>query len=149
MVRMGRGLRSFLELRVTFRAHLVRFITKLQGCAIGGFIVRVRVVACAATDSRFLKTLRALEGFDDECGLAEAAVLVKPFARKLAEGNHQIADKKRVGDGIIQLAMRTGRANGGLHVTLRADRHEIAIIDFFEINGRIERTFLVLLARVH
>ena|ERR1700745_986279 len=97
MMRMRSGLRFFLKLRVTSNAHLVRIIAKLKGCSIRSFIVRVRVVACAATHRRFLKAFRALESFDDECGLAEAAVFVEAFARKFTEGHHWIAQEECAG----------------------------------------------------
>src|ERR1700756_1934232 len=123
---MGGGLRFFLKPRVASGTHLVRILAKLQGGAIGSFIVRVRVVACTATRRGFLETLRALESLDDKCGLAEAAVLVEPFARKFAEGNHRVAQEECAGGGIVQFAVRPGCANRRLHVALSADGHEIA-----------------------
>ena len=149
MVGMRGRLRLILKLGMASGAHLVRILTKLQGSSIRGFVVRVRIVASAATHRSLLEAFRTLEGLDDECGLAEAAVLIKAFARKFSEGNHRIADKKRAAGGIIQLAVRTGGANRGLHMTLRADCHKIAIADFFKLDGGIERPFLVLFARVH
>ena len=80
MTRMCSALRLILELRMASGAHLVWIVAKLQGSSIGGFVVRVRIVARAATHRRLLKTLRTLEGLDDECGLAKPSVFVKTLA---------------------------------------------------------------------
>src|SRR5579862_2029689 len=104
---MRGGLRLVLELRVASCAHLVWIVAKLQGGAIGSFIVRMRIVARTTTHRGLLKTFRAFECLDDESGLAEAAVLVEAFARKFAEGNHRITQKKGAGGGVVQLAVGT------------------------------------------
>ena len=76
------------------RAHEIRLVAKLQSGGIGTGVVTVRVMTSSAADLSFLKTLRAFEGFDHECGLAETAVLVKALAGKLAEGKvHMIGEK--------------------------------------------------------
>ena len=78
MMRMGGERGGVLKLRMALRAHQVQPIAKLYGSHVRIRIVTMRIVTGSAAYLSLLEALRPLQGFHDECGLTEAAILVKP-----------------------------------------------------------------------
>ena len=106
----------------------------------------VRIVAIRASHFALHEALRALQGFDYEGRLTESPVLVEAFSRKFGKGNALGAHKEFAGSRIIDFAVRPGGTQSGLHMALRANGDEIAIVNLREIHRRIDRPFVVGLA---
>src|SRR5437879_5228376 len=106
----------------------------------------MRVVTGSASHVPLFETFGPHQGLGDEGRLAEAAVLVEALARELRVRAYRIGLEELPFGRVIELSRGARLADGRLHVTLGADRHELARADLREIDGRIDGALRVRLA---
>src|SRR5271157_710821 len=107
----------------------------------------MRVVARDTGRSPLSETIAAQERFHNKTGLAEAAVFEMSVQEEFSIGARQVSFEEPItATGIIQFAVRPRRADGGLHMTLRADGYGFGARNPGEIDRRFEGIFLISLA---
>src|SRR5215831_856181 len=95
----------------------------------------VRIVACHTTHAALFEALGTLQRLHHKRRLPKASIFVKALSRELPVRLAQTGGRKVSRRNIVQFPVGPGSSNGGLHMTLRANRDRRLTFDFLKVDG--------------